>query len=92
MRIETALYSGSTISPFYDSMISKVIVHAEGRLEAIRRMRMALAEFTVDGVKTNADFLYLLMFHPEYLKGNVTTAFFEEHVAELLEWDHDSGI
>ena len=55
-------------------------------------MRMALAEFTVDGVKTNADFLYLLMFHPEYLKGNVTTAFFEEHVAELLEWDHDSGI
>ena len=92
VRIETALYSGSTISPFYDSMISKVIVHAEGRLEAIRRMRMALAEFTVDGVKTNADFLYLLMFHPEYLKGNVTTAFFEEHVAELLEWDHDSGI
>jgi acetyl-CoA carboxylase biotin carboxylase subunit len=53
-------------------------------------MRMALAEFTVEGVKTNSDFLYLLMFDPEYLKGNFTTDFIDANLNKLLGWERDA--
>ena len=90
VRIESALFNGGRVSPYYDSMMGKIIVHATGRLEAIRRMRMALAEFTVEGVKTNSDFLYLLMFDPEYLKGNFTTDFIDANLNKLLGWERDA--
>src|SRR3712207_9430288 len=56
IRVDTCLYDGYKISPFYDSMIAKLIVHGENREEAINRMRRALAEFIISGVKTNIDY------------------------------------
>lgn len=90
VRIESALYQGCQISPWYDSMAAKIIVHAPGRLEAIRRMRMALEETVIEGVKTNLDFLLLIMFNPDYMLGNVDTAFIENHTQALLDWNRES--
>lgn len=91
VRVETALYQGCRISPWYDSMIAKVIVHAPGRLEAIRKMRMALEEMIVEGVDTNLDFLLLIMFNIDYLMGNIDTSFIERNTVGLLAWDRESS-
>ena len=56
IRIDSAVYQGFTISPYYDSMIAKLIAYAPTRDEAIRKMKWALAEFLVEGVDTNIDF------------------------------------
>ncbi len=90
VRVESALYSGCRISPYYDSMIAKIIVHAPTRLDAIRKMRMALAEMTVDGITTNINFLYLLMHDQSYLTGQFTTSYLNEHTDSLLQWDRES--
>ncbi len=90
VRTETALYQDCDISPFYDSMVAKIIVHANGRLDAIRRMRTALEEIMIDGVETNIEFLFLLSFNPDFLKGQYDTGFLEENTEGLLEWDRQS--
>ena len=90
VRVDTALYEGYTTSPFYDSMVAKVIVHAPTRLEAIRKMRRALEELVIDGITTTADFDYLLMHHPDYIKGKADVSFIEERMQEILEWDQES--
>lgn len=83
VRIDTAVYPGYTIPPFYDSMILKLIVHSENRLECIRKMREALAELIIDGVPTTVEFHYYLMHHAKYILGNFTTSFVEEALKEL---------
>lgn len=90
VRIESALYQGCQISPWYDSMAAKIIVHAPTRLEAIRRMRMALEETVIEGVETNIDFLLLIMFNPDYMLGNINTSFIESHTQSLLDWNKAS--
>lgn len=90
VRVESALYNGSRVSPWYDSMIAKVIVHAPGRLEAIRKMRVALEEMTVEGINTNLEFLYLLMFNPDYLSGHVDTGFLEKDAEAIIRWGEES--
>ena len=90
VRVESALYNGSRVSPWYDSMIAKVIVHAPGRLEAIRKMRVALEEMTVEGINTNLEFLYLLMFNPDYLSGHVDTGFLEKDADAIIRWGEES--
>ncbi|HAJ74758.1 MAG TPA: acetyl-CoA carboxylase biotin carboxylase subunit [Lachnospiraceae bacterium] len=90
VRVESAIFSGCRISPYYDSMIGKIIVHAGTRLEAIRKMRMALSEMTVEGVDTNVDFLYLLMFNVDYMTGNVDTGFLEKNASAIMRWDEES--
>lgn len=90
VRVDTALYEGYTTSSFYDSMVAKVIVHAPTRLEAIRKMRRALEELVIDGITTTADFDYLLMHHPDYIKGKADVSFIEERMQEILEWDQES--
>ncbi len=90
VRIESALYQGCQISPWYDSMAAKIIVHAPTRLEAIRRMRMALEETVIEGVETNIDFLLLIMFNPDYMLGNINTSFIENHTQSLLDWNKAS--
>lgn len=79
VRIESALYNGYTIPPFYDSMVAKVIVHGEDRMDAIRKMRSALGEVVVDGITTNLDFQYDILNHPVFLSGNVNTHFIPEY-------------
>ena len=86
VRIDTCLFNGYEISPYYDSMAAKVIVWAPGRLEAIRRMRRALEELTVSGLKTNAELMHQILYHPVFVRGNYTTAFLDEHLDTLLSW------
>lgn len=83
VRIDTALFTGCEISPYYDSMVAKILVHGTTRLEAIHRMRRALEEFLVDGVKTNQDLLYLILYNQEFIKGKYDTGFLEKHKQEL---------
>ena len=87
VRVDTLLYNGYETSPFYDSMMAKIIVHAPTRLEAIRRMRRALLELVTDGITTNGDFDYLLLHHPDFVKGNYNVSFIENHLDEILAWD-----
>ena len=70
--------------PYYDSMVAKVIVHGDTRLEAIRRMRRALEEFIVEGVDTNTELQYLILHHEEFVRGQFTTSFVERHLSELM--------
>jgi acetyl-CoA carboxylase biotin carboxylase subunit len=90
VRVESALYSGCKVSPYYDSMIAKVIVHAPGRLEAIRKIRVALEEMTIEGIDTNIDFLYLILFNNDYLTGNIDTGFLEKNTDAIIRWGEES--
>lgn len=58
IRVDTAIYSGYEVPPYYDSMLAKLIVHAENRTEALRKMRSALGEIIIEGIDTNVDYLY----------------------------------
>lgn len=89
IRVDSHLFAGYEISPYYDSMLAKIIVTGNTRLEAIRRMRRALEELVIDGVDTNAEFMYLVMYHPDFIRGNYNTAFFEEHSDEILKWQQE---
>lgn len=70
IRIDSAVYQGYTITPFYDSMIGKLIVHGADRNEAIMKMKWALSEFIVDGVDTNIDFQLELIKNRDFENGN----------------------
>lgn len=78
VRIDTAVYTGYTIPASYDSMIAKIIVHGENRVEAIRKMKRALDECVIDGVDTNIDFLYKILDNENFQKGNYDTSFIKE--------------
>lgn len=78
VRIDTHVYAGYSIPPNYDSMIAKLIVTAQTREEAINKMKRALDEFVIEGVKTTIPFHRQLMDHPDYLSGNYTTKFMED--------------
>ncbi|MGA0966774.1 MAG: acetyl-CoA carboxylase biotin carboxylase subunit, partial [Flavobacteriaceae bacterium] len=77
VRVDTHVYSGYVIPPHYDSMIAKLITTAQTRQEAINKMKRALEEFYIDGIKTTIPFHLRLMSHPDYVKGNYTTKFME---------------
>jgi len=90
-RVDTALYNGYAMNPFYDSMAAKVIVWAPTRLEAVRRMRRALEEMTIEGLRTNLELEHLILFHPEFLKGTYDTSFIARHLDELLAIEAQTG-
>ncbi len=75
IRIDGAVYQGYTITPYYDSMISKLIAHGSDRNDAIRKMKWALAEFIVEGVDTNIDFQLEIIRHPDFINGNYDIGF-----------------
>jgi acetyl-CoA carboxylase biotin carboxylase subunit len=77
IRIDSAIYCGYTISPAYDSMLAKLIVYGKDREEAIGKMRSALGEFTVEGIKTNIDFNYDIINEDSFIQGNYNTSFIE---------------
>jgi acetyl-CoA carboxylase, biotin carboxylase subunit len=77
VRLDTHVYSGYTIPPNYDSMIAKLITTAQTREEAISKMRRALDEFVIEGVKTTIPFHRQLMDDPKYIAGDYTTAFMD---------------
>ncbi|MDO4903025.1 MAG: acetyl-CoA carboxylase biotin carboxylase subunit [Limosilactobacillus sp.] len=77
MRIDTALYPGTTVTPFYDSMIAKVIAHGHNREEAIEKIKRLLNEMVIMGIRTNQNFHLAILNDPEFLKGEFTTAYLE---------------
>ncbi len=78
IRIDSAIYSGYTIPPYYDSMVAKLIVWAKNRKEAIAKMRSALGEIIIEGVETNVDYQYEILNHPVYLSGDIDIEFIED--------------
>lgn len=77
VRLDTHVYAGYTIPPNYDSMIAKLITTAQTRQEAINKMKRALDEFYIEGIKTTIPFHRQLMEEPDYVAGNYTTKFME---------------
>ena len=86
VRVDSCLYSGCELSPYYDSMAAKILAYAPTRMETIRRMRRCLEEFTLEGFPTNAELSYELLFHPTFVRGGCTTAFLDRSLPELLEF------
>ena len=82
VRLDTHVYAGYIIPPNYDSMIAKLITTAQTREEAIHKMKRALDEFVIEGIKTTIPFHRQLMEHPDYISGNYTTKFMEDFVME----------
>lgn len=78
VRVDSAVYCGYKIPPYYDSMIAKLITYGEDRNEAIVRMKRALGEFGIGGVKTNIDFQYSLLEEKNFIEGNYDTSFLNE--------------
>ena len=85
VRIESALYTGYQIPPFYDSMLTKLIAHGKTREEAILRMKRMLFELVVEGVDTNQEFVEDLLDSKAFKRGDYTTAYVETEF--LKQWN-----
>ena len=85
IRVETSVYSGYKITPFYDSMILKLIAYAPTRLEAIRKMRSALSELIIEGVKTNIEFHYYVMHQKDFIKAKYDTSLAGKIIKEIAD-------
>ena len=77
VRVDTHIYAGYTVPPYYDSLLAKVIVHGNTRTEALARMRQALDSFIIEGVTTTIPFLGRVMRHPDFVAGKIDTKFLE---------------
>ena len=78
VRLDTGVYSGFSVSPYYDSLIAKLIVSGETRGEALLRMRRALEEFKIIGIRTNIPFHQRMMYSTSFMAGQYDTRFVEE--------------
>ena len=81
VRVETAAYAGDMVSPFYDSLLAKVITHGRDRAEAIARMRRALGMMVVEGVDTTLPLHLRILEDPDFLAGRLTTTFLDRLLA-----------
>jgi acetyl-CoA carboxylase biotin carboxylase subunit len=84
VRLDTHVYTGYTVPPYYDSLLAKLICQGRDREEAIRRMQIALESFIVEGVTTTIPFLARVMHNPEFQAGNIDTKFLEREGAALV--------
>lgn len=85
VRIDTAIYNGYSIPPYYDSMIAKVITSGANRNEAISRMKRSLEELVIDGIDTNIDFQFEILRSPNFIRGNFDTSFIEKEMLRKEE-------
>lgn len=85
VRIDSAMYTGCEISPYYDSMILKLITFAPTRLECIKKMRVALSELIIDGISTNTKFHFYVLHSKEFIEGRYDTSFCERLIKELRD-------
>ena len=85
VRVDTALYTGYEIPPYYDSLAAKVLAHAPTRLEAIRRMRRALEELIIEGCPTSAPLAHLIMHDAQFIRGQYDTGYLDQNLDRLLE-------
>ena len=81
VRLDTHIYQGYVVPPSYDSLLAKLIVHAENRPAALARLRRAVAEFVVEGIKTNLDFYRRLLAYPDFVEGRMDTHLIERMTA-----------
>ena len=79
VRVDTGIYSGYQVPPYYDSMVAKLIVHGKTREEAIAKMRSALGETILSGIDTNIDYQYEILSDPDYQAGNFDIEFLNTH-------------
>jgi acetyl-CoA carboxylase biotin carboxylase subunit len=84
VRVDTHIYAGYTVPPYYDSLVAKVIVHGNDRTEALARMHQALDGFIIEGVTTTIPFLGRVIMHPAFQAGDVDTKFLERE-SHLME-------
>ena len=80
IRVDTCVYNGCKIPPYYDSMLAKLIVHADSREAAIAKMQSALGEVIIDGIDTNIDYQYEILKNEDYQSGNFDTGFLASHI------------
>ena len=85
VRLDSHVYAGYTVPPYYDSLLAKLIVQGRTREEAIRRMQIALESFIVEGVTTTIPFLSRVMQNPRFQAGQVDTKFIEREADALRE-------
>ena len=85
VRIDSHVYNGYVVPPHYDSMIGKIIAHGDTREQAIRRMRIALSEMAVAGIKTNVPLHQALMLDSHFIEGGASIHYLEERLADLTE-------
>ena len=85
IRVDTHIYTGYTVPPYYDSMLLKLLVHGKDRKEALAKLTSALGELVVEGVDTNIDFAYEIVSNEEYINGSVNTGFIEKHFPEYVK-------
>lgn len=83
VRLDTHIYPGYVVSPYYDSMLAKLIVFAKTRKEAIKKMRVALEQFVIEGISTNIEYQYLIMHDMEFIKGTYDTGYVARFNAKL---------
>jgi acetyl-CoA carboxylase biotin carboxylase subunit len=83
VRVDSHVYHEYRVPPNYDSMISKLIVHAPTRDQAIARMKRALEEYVIEGISTTIPFHLILLDRPEFRKGSITTKFVETMMSSL---------
>ena len=79
IRVDTGIYTGYRIPPYYDSMLAKLIVHGENRQDAIAKMKSALGEVIIDGVDTNVDYQFDILNDPDFQSGNLDIEFLSTH-------------
>lgn len=87
VRVDTALYSGCTVTPYYDSLVAKVVTFGKTRLDALKVMRRALEELTIGGIKTNAIFMCLILYDTDFTRGKYDTSFIDEKLSRFVNWD-----
>jgi acetyl/propionyl-CoA carboxylase alpha subunit len=92
IRVDSGVYSGFEISPYYDALIAKLIVHEKSRQETIARMKRALEEYRVIGVRTNIPFHQALLENPDFLDGNFNTQFVQDGVPPFSGIQKDESL
>ncbi|NCC76390.1 MAG: acetyl-CoA carboxylase biotin carboxylase subunit, partial [Clostridia bacterium] len=84
VRVDSAIYQGYSIPPYYDSLLAKLIVYAPSRTQAIARMRRALMEFMISGVETNIDFHLAILRDPDFIAGTYNIGYLGQKAEALL--------
>lgn len=90
VRIDSGIQQGQTVSPAFDSMLAKLLIHAEDRHSTIAQSIKALSDFTLLGITTNIDFLATVLAHPQFETGNIDTHFINNHETDLIQQKPDS--
>ncbi len=85
VRVDTAAYTGYAVSPHYDSLIAKLIVHGSDRAESLQRMKRALEMFVIEGIKTSIPLHQEILAHPDFVRGKLSTAFMKDFRSGLTK-------